>query len=57
MELNDKDKKMYEWLKRQHTAWPVMRWIIVLTSLLSLLSFFVFYDDEPELLIVKAIGF
>jgi hypothetical protein len=36
MELNEKERKMVAYLRNQHAAWPVTRWIILVCSLLVL---------------------
>ena len=56
MEFNDKELKMIEWLKTQHTAWPSMRWIILIASCICLTVYFTGYYNDLALLVVGAMG-
>ncbi|AWB66184.1 hypothetical protein C2869_06925 [Saccharobesus litoralis] len=56
MKLSDKDKKMIEWLERQDASWSYLRWIIVISALISLGLFFTQYSEDLVLLILGIAG-
>lgn len=35
MQFTDDDQKMIDWLRKQHAAWPAIRMIILVSSLLT----------------------